>query len=100
MTEGQWGLAIEWTLNLVGNSIPGQPDVDLSDLRRFQTELQEKAAGNVDLRTIHWTWDQVARLTRAGKEYQSFRRQMLEEIDAAGRARPGISLPQESVEPL
>ena len=89
MTEGQWESAITWTETLVGNSIPCQPDVDLRDLRRFQTELQEKAEGNVDLRTIDWIWDQVARLTQTGKKYQDFRPHMLEEIEAVGRIKGG-----------
>jgi len=84
MTERQWESAITWTRTLVCNSIYDEPDVDVRDLRRFQTELQYKAKGSVDLDTIHWTWDQVARLCQAGKEYQHFRPHMLEEIEALG----------------
>ena len=79
MRSDQWEIAIWWTYNLVGNSqLPFE--ADLNDLRRFQLELEEKAKGEVDMTTIFWIWDQHAQLTRAGKEYQQFRQQMLDEM--------------------
>ncbi len=79
MTQLQWETAIYWTRNLVCNSLKPVED-DLDELRRFQTELQEKAEGDVDFCTILWIWDQFARLTDAGKKYQYHRQHMLEEI--------------------
>jgi hypothetical protein len=83
MTRGQWASAVAWTCNLAGNSVLGD-EAQLGDLRRFQAELEEKTKGDVDMATIFWIWDQHARLTPAGKEYQKFREQMLDEIGSVG----------------
>jgi hypothetical protein len=83
MTRGQWGCAVAWTVNLVGNS-GLQNESKLDDLSRFQRELDQRTKGEVDMATILWIWDQHAKLTRAGKEYQRFRRQMLAEIESVG----------------
>jgi hypothetical protein len=82
MTRGQWGSAVAWTENLTGNS--ELFDAKSDELLRFQSALEEKAKGNVDMVTILWIWDQQAHLTPAGKEYQTFRKQMLDEIAAVG----------------
>lgn len=83
MTRGEWGSAVAWTELLVGNSLlPFEAEAD--DLRRFQRELEARAEGDVDMSTILWIWDEVGRLTRAGREYQRFRPQMLEEIERVG----------------
>jgi hypothetical protein len=79
LTRGQWGSAVGWTRNLVANSLLPF-EADPGELRRFQTELEEKAKGDVDLSTILWIWDRLGRLTNAGNKYQRFRQQMLEEI--------------------
>jgi len=83
MTQLQWEIAVEYTLHLVGNSLRPVED-DLDELRRFRTEFQAKAEGNVDLSTVLWIWEEFARLTPAGKQYQRFRRHMLEEIERVG----------------
>ena len=83
MTRGQWGCAMAWTEHLVGNSqLPFQ--AELGSLHRFQWELDEKTKGNVDMTTIYWIWDQHARLTSAGRDYQKFRNVMLDEIARVG----------------
>ena len=83
MTRGQWSCAVACTINLVGNSLlPFEAKLD--DLRRFQRQLEEKTAGDVDMTTILWIWDQHAHLTPAGKNYQEFRAQMLDDIARVG----------------
>lgn len=77
--KDQWEIAIWWTSNLAGNSLLKE-EGDLDDLRRFQRELEEKAKGDVDMTTISWIWDRHAQLTPAGKRYQRFRQQMLDEM--------------------
>ncbi len=73
----QWEIAIWWTCNLTGNSLLNEQG-RLADLRRFQRELAAAAEGPVDMTTILWIWDEHARLTPAGKEYQRFRQIMLD----------------------
>jgi hypothetical protein len=89
MTQSQWKCALEWTRNLVANPLQPVED-DLDELRHFRTELQGKAEGNVDFSTIPWIWDEFARLTPAGKEYQRFGEQMLEQINRVGPPVPVI----------
>jgi hypothetical protein len=83
MTRSQWGSAVAWTHNLVGNSLLNF-EADVDDLRRFQTELERRAGGDVDMATIHWIWDEHARLTPSGARYQRFREVMLDEIARVG----------------
>jgi hypothetical protein len=59
---------------------PGQA----GDMRRFQSELDEKVNGDVDMTTILWIWDRYTTLTPAGGEYQRFRRVMLDEVEQVG----------------
>ena len=80
MNEKQWEIAIEWTLNLTGNSLLPF-EAKLSDLRRFQHELEERAKGKIDMDIILWIWDQHALLTPTGKRYkQKYQQQMLDEM--------------------
>jgi hypothetical protein len=83
MTREQWASAVEWTEKLGGNSLL-HSEANVDELRRYQRELKERTAGKVDMMTILWIWDQHARLTRAGKNYQRFRQQMLDEIASVG----------------
>jgi hypothetical protein len=77
--KDQWEIAVWWTDNLTGNSLLKE-EASLDDLRRFQRQLEEKAKGDVDMTTIFWIWDRHAQLTPAGKRYQRFRQQMLDEM--------------------
>jgi hypothetical protein len=77
--KDQWEIAVEWTGHLTGNSLLPE-EGDLGDLRRFQRQLEEKMRGDVDMTTIFWIWDRHAQLTPAGKRYQRFRQQMLDEM--------------------
>jgi len=83
MTQAQWGSAVAWTLNLHSNSLLSL-DADASTIAAFETRLEGRLAGDVDMQTIHWIWDEYADLCPHGAGYQRFKAQMLEEIDAVG----------------
>ena len=51
LTPEQWEAAMEWTYNLTANSNL-ESEASLTDLRRFQRDLEEKAKGEVDMATI------------------------------------------------
>ena len=79
--------------NLVGSSLLVEADLD--DMRHFQSELEERTKGKVDMRTIHWIWDEVGRLTPSGKRYQRYRKEMLRQIGTYqnGSASPSLKEP-------
>lgn len=83
MTRGQWGSAVAWTLNLHGNSLV-RFEADYSSIKAFDRRLEEKLRGDVDMSTIHWIWDEYAKLTPHGASYQRFKEMMQEEIDGVG----------------
>jgi hypothetical protein len=83
LTPKQWESAVAWTSNLHGNSLI-RSQTDLPTIRRFRQQLEKKLAGDVDLQTIHWIWDEYAKVCPGGKDYQRFRAMMMEEIDAGG----------------
>lgn len=83
ITRGQWGSAVAWTRNLIGNSMLLAAD-DMRPIADFQKRLQEKLNGKVDMTTIDWIWEECARLTPQGANYQKFRPVMLEEIAEVG----------------
>ncbi len=81
-TRGQWGSAVAWTLNLHGNSL--SYEVDGPTIAAFEERLREKLAGDVDMQTIDWIWNEYANICPAGARYQRFKAQMLDEIDKVG----------------
>ena len=95
LSKGQWSLAVGSTHNLHCNSLLSQ-EGELDEIRRFQTELEDRVQGEVSMETINWIWDQYAELTEHGKRYQAYRDFMLEEMQmVAPNADPcGIYLPK------
>ncbi len=83
VTRGQWASAVAWTLNLHGNSMLGFK-ADARTLIDFEDRFDAKLAGNVDRATIAWIWDEYAKLTPHGANYQKFREVMLEEMNEVG----------------
>lgn len=78
LNRGQWLCAVGWTCNLHGNGCLWA--ADSAEVNRFQNELEIRANGDVNLDTIYWIWDEYAKLTSAGKDYQKFRQTMQEEL--------------------
>ena len=91
MTPRQWESAVAWTLNLHGNSLMFA-QADGPTIRRFERQLAKKLAGDVNMETIHWIWDEYADICPGGASYQRFKPQMLEEI-AQGGANWGMNIP-------
>lgn len=83
MSRGQWGSAVAWTLNLHSNSLL-MFEADGPTIGAFEDQLQAKLAGDVDMQTIHWIWDEYANLCPHGASYQRFKPQMMEEIASIG----------------
>lgn len=83
MTRGQWGSAVAWTLNLHGNSLL-MFEAEGPSIKAFEQRLEQRLAGEVDMETIHWIWNEYADLCPHGASYQRFKVQMQEEIDSVG----------------
>ena len=83
LTPRQWESAVAWTRNLHGNSLL-QFQADGPTIRQFEMRLARKLDGQVDLKTIHWIWDEYAAICPGGASYQRFRPQMVEEIESGG----------------
>lgn len=83
MSPRQWESAVAWTLNLHGNSlIRFQADAD--ELGAFERRLAAKLTNDVNMDTIHWIWDEYAKVCPGGEKYQRFKGMMMEEIEAGG----------------
>lgn len=83
ITRGQWGSAVAWTLNLHGNSLL-MFEADGPTIQAFEQRLKQKLAGDVNMETIHWIWDEYANISPHGASYQRFKVQMQDEIDNVG----------------
>lgn len=83
MSPRQWESAVAWTLNLHGNSML-HFEANNATMRDFNERLEQKLSGHIDMKTIEWIWDEYAELCPGGANYQRFRPQMLEEIEAGG----------------
>ena len=91
LTPRQWESAVAWTCNLHGNSLL-KYQADGPTIRGFEKRLARKLAGNVNLETIHWIWDEYAAICPGGKNYQRFRAVMVDEIEQGG-ANWGMNVP-------
>ena len=69
ITPRQWRGVVEWTLNAQVNCLRFQKSIKREDIDRFERELKERVAGPVDLKTIDWIWDEIARISMQGKRY-------------------------------
>jgi len=83
MSPRQWESAVAWTLNLHGNSLL-RFQASAAKMRDFKERLEQKLTGKVDMQTIEWIWDEYADMCPGGRNYQKFRPQMVEEIQAGG----------------
>jgi hypothetical protein len=82
MSRRQWESAVAWTLNLHHNSLI----MFQADGPRFtDSNGVLKLAGDVDMATVHWIWDEYAAICSGGANYQRFRAQMVGEIESGGR---------------
>ena len=88
MTPQQWEVAVVWIHNLHHNSLimfeAGGPEIS-----RFEQRLADKLAGDVNMGTIHWIWDEYAAICPGGHRYQKFKPQMIEEIEHYGPIEDG-----------
>ena len=91
MTRRQWESAVAWTSNLHGNSLMFA-QADGPTIRRFEGQLAKKLAGDVNMETIHWIWDEYADICPGGASYQRFKPMMLDEIEHGG-ANWGLNIP-------
>ena len=69
LTPKQWRGVVEWTQNAQANCLRFQKSIKRDDMDRFERQLKERAAGPVDLKTIDWIWDEIARISMQGKRY-------------------------------
>jgi hypothetical protein len=54
----QWQRAVEWTANVVGQIYCVHTFDDPEEIRRLCESLDQKIAGQVDLTTLQWVWEQ------------------------------------------
>lgn len=83
MSPRQWESAVAWTLNLHGNSLI-MFQADGPTISKFEQRLAERLNGDVNMETIHWIWDEYAKICPGGESYQRFRSQMIDEIESGG----------------
>ena len=69
VTPKQWRGVVEWTLSAQVNCLRFQKSITREDMDRFERELTERVSGPVDLKTIDWIWDEIARISMHGKRY-------------------------------
>ena len=83
LTKEQWEVLIFWTNNDVGNCLPY---AGMLDTRQFAQELHRRCAGPVDVHTIDWIWDEIARIVpRRGSYYsEQYRPTLPEHLKALG----------------
>lgn len=91
MSPRQWESAVAWTLNLHGNSLI-MFQAGGEQIRRLDQRLANKLAGEVNMDTIHWIWDEYAEICSGGARYQRFRAQMDDEIGRGG-GNWGLNVP-------
>jgi Leucine-rich repeat (LRR) protein len=68
LTSGQWASCAYWTHALHANC-GYYPAFPTDRLRSFADELNTRLAGEVDIRTIDWIWDEYVHYARGGKQY-------------------------------
>ncbi len=83
MTPLQWESAVGWTINLHANSLIFW-QADGMRIHEFEQQFAQKLAGDVNMDTIHWIWDEYAAICPGGASYQRYRSQMLGDIQHRG----------------
>lgn len=104
LTRRQWAGVVGWTMNAGSNCLgydlhwpndsTGFTDA-LNKLEQFEKELNHRFAGPVDIETIDWIWDELARITKYGKRYSdNYRPTLPERLEefAAGNPWAGIEV--------
>jgi hypothetical protein len=69
ITAAEWHHFIRWTNNDVANGLASPTWVSRRDLVRFADELHRRVEGKVDINTIDWIWDEIARISKYGQSY-------------------------------
>ncbi len=59
--QAQWDRATDWTSNIIAQVFFGLDEAELPGLRRLADEVAERRKSAVDLATLQWIWDEVAR---------------------------------------
>ena len=63
-----WSFVVDWTLNAHSNCLTHQ-DITQQNRDQFSQQLKQQLARPVDLRTIDWIWDEIARISPHGQRY-------------------------------
>jgi hypothetical protein len=98
LTRNQWHHIVARTLNAHRNTIPFCTKIPPDEMDRFESELQGRLAGPaVDLATIDWIWDELARLCPSyGPSYSDHwrptSREKLAEFEEQGPQWAGIEV--------
>lgn len=69
VSKKEWSYQTDWLRNLASNCLPLPRFVPTQALSRFADDLEKRFAGEVDLRTVDWIWDEVARISTVGPGY-------------------------------
>lgn len=69
VSPDQWQRAVDWTSNVVVQIYFSPDHGDLDSLKRLCKSLDKKIAGQVDLTTLQWVWDQCEKAEGFGQVY-------------------------------
>ena len=58
--EDQWNEAVDWTSNMIGQDFFHPERCEYEELCRMAARFDQKVAGDVDLGTLQWMWDECA----------------------------------------
>src|SRR5260370_80837 len=75
VTRRQWHHVVAWTLNAHSNTVVARPRIPWVAMDQFESELERRLQGPVDLGTIDWIWDGFVRLAPgSGPRYSEWYR--------------------------
>jgi len=92
-----WECASDWTITAYGNICFSPEHVETAEMYRLRDELNGKLGGFIDLDTLIWIWDRLAKTGPHGKQYiERYRPQFLEcfPITANGPKSGQITVPK------
>jgi len=69
ISAAEWDHQLRWLHNLAGNCLCVDRYVPTRTLGQLADDLERRIAGEVDLRTVDWIWDEVARVSTIGPGY-------------------------------
>ena len=64
-----WDDATGWATTAYHNVCFSDDHVQLSELKKFAADIEQRCAGDVDLSTIDWIWKRLAETGPHGKQY-------------------------------